>query len=527
MLGGVLCALFMPGNMFSQQFGGLRTAMAVTVQQKNTIQKDPIRKDYQRFVYDNNKFYKESAYTVSTDALPLAGAATPCTAHRWFAGDGWRQNTDDNSASNIWEPIVQSAPSLQPKGIVRCASSAETESGLEVFKGTYVAADNPINAVLPQTDCFSMTTETFGNALARPTDGEEIVWLNFDIRPLAGTYQFQIVTNQNVGFVLFYVDPDSAQPVAGTPGTHYPPTPPGVSGDCSDLVFSDIKIAGISHPACGFSGNGWTTITVPSFKKPTNYYLAMWMADAGVTAFPNNMNLVYKSRFGCGGATCTLEHLENNVVCNGDGTYTVCLDYGGSAGRWNIVDNTGQATNVNYTTYLQDNTTVVATGSSPFTLGTIPDGAVFAKICATYPLGVAYDISLNPDPTFSGGTGYIPCADGDRQTGASPTNPSLTCIGNSLFNEVDCGVPASTAQSNTNADFATWFDAFATANPGVTPTIEYVYTPASANPGGGNHAPLNPGTGVPGFTETSVTVTWTIENSDGCIATCSATFTVT
>ncbi|MEW5676462.1 HYR domain-containing protein [Flavobacterium enshiense] len=523
LLGGVLCALFMPGDMFSQQFRGLQTAMAVNVQHKNPLQKDPIKKDYQRFVYDNNQFYKESAYTVSTDALPLAGAGTPCTAHRWFAGDGWR----NESTPSVWEPIVLSAPSLQPKGIVRCASSAETESQLEAFKGTYHEADNPnIDGLpFPLTDCFSMTTETFGNTLSRPTEGEEIVWLNFDIRPLAGTYQFQIVTNQNVGFVLFYVDPASAGPISGEDiGASYPS---GLSGDCTDLEFSDIKIAGISHPACGFSGNGWTTITVPSFTRPTNYYLAMWMADENVTAFPGSMNLVYKSRFGCGGATCTLEHMDTDVVCNGDGTsYTACVEYGGSEGRWNIA--APGATSYTWTTYAQDGTTVIASGNtSQVTLGIIPDGAVFAKICAIYPLGVPYDISLTPDPTYrENDTGYIPCADGDRQTGASPTDPSLSCISDSLLNFVRCGVSASEAQSSTNSDFNTWFATFANQNPGVNPTISYVYSPAQAEPVSG-HAPLNPGTGVPNFTETSVTVTWTIENSEGCSASCSAEFRIT
>ena len=401
---------------------GINSAWAV-----NTPSKNSIKLDYQTYSNQGGIIYKESAVSVTAADLPLlAGAATPCTAHRWFAGDGWRQNTADNTVVNKWEAIVQSSPNLQPKGIVRCASSAETESGLEAFKGTYDIASNPISAVLPKTDCFSMNTGTFGNTVTAPTQGEEIVWLNFDIRPFAGTYQFQIVTNENVGFVLFYVDPADAKPIDGvTTGTTYPVPNDGISGNCNNLKFSTIDIGGVAHPACGLSGNGWTTITVPSFKKPTNYYLAMWMADPAVTAFPNSMNLIYKSRYGCGGSTCTLQNQAKKVTCNNNGTYSVCLNYGGSAGRWAIKDETGLATNLSYTTYLQDGTTVVTSGTTPMTLGTIPDGAVLGTICATYPLGTGYDISLTPDPTYKPSSDYIQCADGDRQTGSSAVAATL------------------------------------------------------------------------------------------------------
>ncbi|UOK43613.1 MULTISPECIES: HYR domain-containing protein [Flavobacterium] len=430
----VLMLILFSNQLFAQHFGGLRTAVAVNVQQKDPI--NPVKKDYERFVLENNKFYKESSYSITLDALVLEPASTPCLAHRWDAGDGWRGT--GNTPDVVWTPTVTPQPSDQPKGIVRCASSAETESQLEVFKGTYDASQNSFLAnALPQTDCFSMKTEVFGNPLSDPTPGEEIVWFNFDIRPLAGTYQFQIVTNENVGFALFYVDPDFAQPVPGTGGAEYPPGqyPSAGSGDCTRLVFSTIDISGVSHPACGFSGNGWTTITVPSFKKPTNYYLAMWMADASATTFPNSMNLVYKSRFGCGGATCTLQHLETQVACSGNNAYTACLTYGGSAGRWFFADKTGSATGVTCELFDQFMHSK-GTSTSPFTLGTISDSddpinpannqAVFAKICATYPIGTGYDIEVTADATYKPTNDYITCADGDRRTGSSPELPTLT-----------------------------------------------------------------------------------------------------
>ncbi|HLF51914.1 hypothetical protein, partial [Flavobacterium sp.] len=387
-------------NLATRETSNLKTAVAFTdaFTHNNKVylpwetqywQQNAIKLDYQNYTTQDGIIYKENGYSLTPSLLPLVGAATPCEAHRWLAGDGWRKG---NSPTSLWEAVVQNAPNLQPKGIVRCASSAETESGLQVFKGSYDAASNPIAAILPKTDCYSMTSGTFGNELLPPTQGEDIVWFNFDIRPLAGTYQFQIVTNESVGFVLFHVDPTNAQPINGeTTGTKYPVPNNGLSGNCANLTFANIDVTGVAHPACGFSGNGWTTITVPSFKKPTNYYLAMWMAKPTETAFPGSMNLVYKSRYGCGGATCTLEFDKKNTICNTDGTYTVCMDYGGSAGRWNLVDNGAiKASLYTIKTFKEDGVTQVGStqtstnlASSPLslTLGTIPDGAVLATIC--------------------------------------------------------------------------------------------------------------------------------------------------
>ena len=68
------------------------------------------------------------------------------------------------------------------KGIVRCASSAETESGLEAYAGSYDAA---AFTVTTGNDGFDMSVGTgvFGATITAPTPGEQIVWFNFDIRP--------------------------------------------------------------------------------------------------------------------------------------------------------------------------------------------------------------------------------------------------------------------------------------------------------------------------------------------------------
>src|SRR6478672_3606298 len=120
------------------------------------------------------------------NSTPTFGqAGSPCTAHRWQAGDGWRFNT----TTQKWEAVVLNSPNLQPKGIVRCASSAETESGLTAFKQAYHSSATGGFTISGSNfnQCFDQQTETRTATVNAPSEGEDIVWFNFDIRPLAGT----------------------------------------------------------------------------------------------------------------------------------------------------------------------------------------------------------------------------------------------------------------------------------------------------------------------------------------------------
>lgn len=102
--------------------------------------------------------------------------------------------------------------------------------------------------------------------------------------------------------------------------------------------------------------------------------------------------------------------------------------------------------------------------------------------------------------------------------------PTIICPNNAMDNLVQCGVAASSAQSTTNSSFNAWFGSFATLNPDFEIIdIAYNYEPDNAQPPAGN-APLNPILGVPGVIETSVQVTWTVRNANGCVSSCSATF---
>ncbi|MES2890604.1 MAG: hypothetical protein V4725_01295, partial [Bacteroidota bacterium] len=338
-------------------------------------------------------------------------AGTACSAHRWDAGDGWR------FTGGKWVPTTINGPGL-PQGIVACASAAATESNLQQYKSTYTGSNIDFSQL---GTCFNHS-----GTFTLPTVGEDIIWLNFDIRPLAGTYQFQLENTggATMGWALYYST--ASKPDLTNPGPIYPPKFPDLdnpangveggpgttSGDCSSLVYA----------ACGISFTGWETITVPSFLEPTNYYIVMWAQSPTVTKIDNNT--IFKARFGCGGATCALEKSDQRIVCNADGTYTVCQDYFGSAGSWDIA--APGASSIGVTTYNQNGGVVSTTsGTYAFQLGIIPDGAIKATICTTYPIGTPFNVTLTPNGIYQGGNDYVACMTGGSYSGTSPTVPTV------------------------------------------------------------------------------------------------------
>ena len=95
-------------------------------------------------------------------------------------------------------------------------------------------------------------------SMVEPNQGCPIIWLNFDAQPFAGSYSYQISTNDDIGWAVYY----SATRTNGLNAN-------GLSGDptCSDLIFW----------ACGGAfNNTFAEFTVPSFTEATNLYLAIW-----------------------------------------------------------------------------------------------------------------------------------------------------------------------------------------------------------------------------------------------------------
>jgi hypothetical protein len=384
----------------------------------------------------------------------------PCNAHRWSDGDGWRFNT----TTQKWEIATISDQEL-PKGIIRCASSAETENNLDAHKHPY---NSSVFSIGNNTNCFNQDGEVRGINIAGPTEGEDIIWLNYDIRPLAGTYQFQIVTNQVLGWALFHVDVPFAGPPANNTSTGtYPEffnnadNTKNLSGDCSKLVYAD----------CGASGNGWSTITVPSFAKPSNYYLAMWaikdpsdLNGVDPTTIATSVNVVFKARFGCGEVPviCFLDKSgDANTNCNGNGTYTVCQDFVGGSGKWTLADDAAvKASSYTVKTYKQDGVTQVNSYTSN-NLNTTPisfqltnigvDGPVKATICATYAEGNNYNISLTGSPPDGAPANFL-CETNGNFSGTAPLCCPCKTLNISAPLDVDLGCNPTDVDDNNIPD---------------------------------------------------------------------------
>ena len=151
---------------------------------------------------------------------------------------------------------------------------------------------SPFNNAVYNSSAFQIDVEggvvnpSTGTIVApdNPTNGQPIVWLNFDVRPYSGSFEVQINDNSgdNIGWALYVSEQNDAfttySEVAGD----------DLSGDCSDLTFV----------SCGVeSSNTWNTIPVGNvnFLEPTNFYLAIWDQDADDDLIVNN----FKARFGC------------------------------------------------------------------------------------------------------------------------------------------------------------------------------------------------------------------------------------
>jgi hypothetical protein len=347
----------------------------------------------------------------------ISQAQQPSNAHRWTDGDGWTYNL----SSGTWVPTVYPANNDLPKGIVRCASSAETENGIQAYKGTY----DGVFAIDTHTSCFDPDNESndIPSVAGPTTNATDIVWFNFDVRAFAGSHQFQIVTNAGrIGWALYYVNAANTEPVNGTNTStgRFPEDPIGLTGvlgaNYANLVYQD----------CGVDGNGgWATITVPSFAKPTNYYIAMWPLDGD--HFESSANLIYKSRFGCGETpvTCSFEKSgDPSLECNSDGTYTVCQDFVGANGKWTLKDNaTTPAISYDVKTYtlggvLKDHFTGTDASAISFILTNLgADGAIKATICATYAKGNDYSIELLPSGMPNPPSNYTGCTAGGSFNG--------------------------------------------------------------------------------------------------------------
>jgi len=243
------------------------------------------------------------------------GSGAPCNAQRWQEGSSWNANGTINDAPNSG-PI---------NGIIRCGSSAETQSNV-IATGCYNPAD--FNIDISGFDCIDPST---GNSVSvvNPTNGQPIIWLNFDVRAFGSDFQVQINDNagDNIGWALYY----NINPTSGT--TLVPSTGQNLSGDlsCDQSHYTLV--------ACGVeSSSTWNQIPVPALDEVSNYYLVIWDQNADGEVKLNN----FKARFGCGDSPvilCNIDYQSVSTACNPDGTYSVFVDVIGVNGQYQASDN--------------------------------------------------------------------------------------------------------------------------------------------------------------------------------------------
>lgn len=326
-------------------------------------------------------------------ARSFGAATTPCEgAQRWTEGGHW--NPDGS--------IVEQGNVPLPRGIVRCGSAADTQSAVEPLYGSIYSPSNFLIDV-STIPCYEPSSATQIN-VTNPTADQPLIWLNFDVRANAGSFQIQINDNagDTIGWALFV----SIEAQAGVDATNA--NGETLSGNCSNLTLV----------ACGAeSASTWNTLPVPTFSVPANYYLALWDQDADGEVKLNN----FKARFGCGDADvllCNLETGTPTTTCNTNGTYTVSVPIAGINGNY-----VGTDTNA-----LAPSAPVCLTNpgqNPPVTSG---------NIVLTYPQSVAnYNITIAIDTNG-------PCADP-----LFPTNCIATVSGSA---PVCCQPPTITCPSN-------------------------------------------------------------------------------
>lgn len=402
----------------------------------------------------------------------IAQNDSPCScANRWQQGGAW----------NI-DGTIDDLPAQAhfPKGIVRCGNAADTQSDFNNCSSPYPCTGgcdcqsfctynpNSFAIDLSSVPCFNPNNPNDVPNLQLPQQGCDIMWVQLDVRPYAGTWQFQIVGGADEYAWALYASTVHDKPtVEGTLG-----------GDCSTLALQE----------CGSEfSNTWSTITTPDFDQPSNYYLAIWDINchAGI-----EVNL--KFRNGCGEADCfiALEETGTTTTCASEGGgYDVCFTLEGANGLFNIIDNTSQATNIR----------VDGVAATQASFGLYPNGPFQHLVCLTYPASIAYDVNVNG---VSLSVSNDPCTKNLHLSNAAPSCCSL---------QVNC--------SNLNSVSLTCGQALPAANNALISVLNYC--------GGYNisHNDVdNGGTGC-GANVHSVTRTYTITDQANNSQTCSQLFT--
>ncbi len=301
------------------------------------------------------------------------GQGNPATcAIRWTDGESWYA---PNTATCNGQPNKWNAP---VKGIVSCASAAGTMSNTHPMSGCTYQPSNISQFIIETAPngCFdpSAGSGTMFSILP-PADGDAILWINFDIRAFGGDFDIQLVSNDHLGWALYYS-------TAPTTCTSAAPNGQQLSGNWTSLTggAGAFPSGAVVPLSCGTeSSSTFNNIGIPSFNLNTNFYAAVWNRDAGVQT---DFNVNFKARFGCGtGVQCNVLAGTPLTTCNANGTYSLDIPMEGINGQY-----FGHDPNSLNAGGLSASVCLLNPATSPFT--------TTGTITLTYNEGVAYNVQI-------------------------------------------------------------------------------------------------------------------------------------
>ena len=458
----------------------------------------------------------------SSPAVTLAGSISGgATTGTWSGGAG-TFNPNNTTLTAVYTP---SAAEIAAGTVILTLTSANPAGPCDATSDTMVITINPAvitNAGPDQTKCSSSPAVTLaGSVSGGATTG---TWSGG-----AGAF------NPNNTTLTAVYTPSAAEIAAGTVTlTLTSANPAGPCDETSDTMVITINPAVItnagpdqtkcaSSPAVTLAGSvsgGATTGT--------------WSGGAG-TFNPNNTTLtaVYTpsaAEIAAGTVTLTLTSANPAGPCDATSDTMVITIYPA------VITNAGpdqakcaSSPSVTLAGSVSGGATTGAWsgGTGTFSPNANALNAVYTPSAAEIPAAGAAPITVTLTLTSADPAG--PC-DATSDTMVITVNPlpAITCPLDSLFNLVTCGVTAAVAQTQANTAFATWFAGGPVSTPGFTVVPSFVYSSGAA-PSPVGTAPIIPIIGsTPLANPTSVTVTWTITNTQTlCVNSCSATFRIT
>jgi len=294
------------------------------------------------------------------------GNTTPCFAtQRYNAGSRWNEDgTIDDSAVD--------------GGVVKCGT-----------EGTFMTLEAPSFSYDPELFEIDLSGTSYydpynGYVMSAPLPqvGEDIIWINFDVRAFVSSFQIILQDDEHLAWALYKSNVHTTGTSQFTPNESISME---LSGDCSSL----------SLIRSGLSSDMWNTIMIDykDFTDAHNYYIAIWdwSDNVNIGDGPNGGIVnAFGTRMGCEVEDiCTAPIIQNEptFIDHKNGKYSVIVDIQGINGQYEAIDKTGSAIYISDPVCLTNSSADHPVTNGSFTL-TYPNTVAYAiEIAAKDPMG--------------------------------------------------------------------------------------------------------------------------------------------